>query len=175
MNKIRKPRLRWYQFSLRSLCLVMLLACIGMSWVGFKIQSARRQREAVEAIERSGGVVMYDYQKNSAGHLIKGAQPSHPQWLRRLLGDDFFASVVGAGLNRSIFSASQATDADLEHLKRFSQLQVLALDRTQVTDAGLEHLKGLTQLQRLSLDRTQVTDEGVKKLQQVLPKCQIMR
>ncbi len=59
MNDTRKPRLRWYQYSLRSLCLVMLLACIGMSWVGVKMQRARRQREAVEAIKKLGGEVTW--------------------------------------------------------------------------------------------------------------------
>ena len=45
---------------------------------------------------------------------------------------------------------------------------------TKVTDAGLEHLKGLGQLQELRLAATDVTDKGVKKLQQALPKCQIL-
>ena len=33
----------------------MFLACIGMSWVGVKMQQARRQKEAVEAIKKLGG------------------------------------------------------------------------------------------------------------------------
>ena len=49
MNDTHKPRLRWFQFRLRSLFIVMLLACIGMSWVGVKMQRARRQKETVEA------------------------------------------------------------------------------------------------------------------------------
>ena len=55
MNDIRKPRLRWYQFTLRSLFIVMFLACIGMSWVSIKMQQARKQKEAVEWINRLGG------------------------------------------------------------------------------------------------------------------------
>ena len=41
--------------------LVMFLACIVMSWVGVKMQQARRQKEAV-AIKKLGGVVFYGYQ-----------------------------------------------------------------------------------------------------------------
>jgi Leucine-rich repeat (LRR) protein len=63
----------------------------------------------------------------------------------------------------------------LENLQGLTQLSILWLDHTAVTDAGLEHLKGLTQLQTLDLSGTNVTDEGVKKLQQALPKCQIVR
>ncbi len=33
----------------------VLLVSIGMSWLGVKLERARRQREAVEAIERLGG------------------------------------------------------------------------------------------------------------------------
>lgn len=44
-----------------------------------------------------------------------------------------------------------------------------------VTDAGLEHLKGFNQLQYLSVTSTKVTAQGVKMLQEALPKCQIKR
>ena len=53
---------------------------------------------------------------------------------------------------------------------------MLVAQQHQVTDAGLglDHLKGLDPLQELRLRNTKVTDEGVKKLQQALPKCQII-
>ena len=86
MNDTRKPRLRWYQFTLRSLFIVMFLACIGMSWVSVKMQQARKQKEAVDEIKNLGGTVVYDYQVDAAGKLIKGAQPLSPKWLRNLLG-----------------------------------------------------------------------------------------
>ena len=57
-----------------------------------------------------------------------------------------------------------ATDADLEHLKGLTGLQVLVLFGTQVTDTGLEHLKALTRLQVLVLSDTQVTDAGLEHL-----------
>ena len=90
MNEMPRPRRRKFQYSLRSLCLVMLLACIGMSWLGDKIQKARRQREIVEEIQKVGGGAYYDYQ---ADWVRTGAQPLSPRWLRHLLGDDFFWNV----------------------------------------------------------------------------------
>ena len=167
MNETSKPhRLRWFQFSLRSLILVMLLACIGMSWVGVKMQKARRQKEAVEEIKKLGGEVRYYYH----GKIINWAQPSNPMWLRTVFGDDCFANVDHVGLGNT-----NVTDEGVEHLKGLNQLETLWLNNTQVTDAGLERLKGLAQLQWLSLNSTKVTDEGVKKLRQALPNCQIAR
>jgi hypothetical protein len=172
----------------------MLLACIGMSWVSVKMQRARKQKEVVEEIKTLGGFVEYDYEVDTAGNRIQGAQPSSPKWLRSLLGDDFFWNVDGvllvntqvtdAGLERlkgftqlqTLFLGNtQVTDAGLEHLKGLTQLQYLLLDNSQVTDAGLENLKGLTQLQWVQLRGTEVTDAGVEKLQRALPNCRIIR
>ena len=203
MDETRKPRLRWFQYSLRSLLLVMLLASIAMSWVAVRMQKARKQKEAVEEIKKSRGWVEY--------------HPG-PAWLRNLLGEDCFATVVHVSLHSQITDAgflkhlkgltqlqqldlngtpvtdaslehlkgltqlqqldlggAQVTDAGLEHLKGLTQLQTLELAWTHVTDAGLEHLKGLTQLRTLDLNYTKVTDEGLKKLQQALPNCKIIR
>ncbi len=124
-------KLRWFQYSLRSLLLLTLLVSLVMSCVAVRMQRARRQDEAVEEIEKLGGQVQYDYE-------AQGVNPPGPAWLRNLLGENFFATVV-------------AVDLSLQ----------------QVTDAGLEHLKGLTQIQTLCLVQTMVTDEGVKKLQRL--------
>ncbi len=89
-----KPRLRWFQYSLRSLLLAMLAASLGMSWVAVKMQKARRQKEAVEAILKFGGTVEYDYQQNTSGKRIRGALPPTATWWRNLLGNNFFDSVI---------------------------------------------------------------------------------
>lgn len=46
-----KPKRRWYQYSLRSLVVVMVLFCILFAWVGYKVRKARRQRAAVVLLE----------------------------------------------------------------------------------------------------------------------------
>jgi hypothetical protein len=166
MNETHEPR-RKFQYSLRLLCLVMLLACIGMSWVSVKMQRARRQKEVVEEIKELGGSVTYDYEVDAAGHGVPGEKLLSPKLLRSLLGDDFFTNVVHVDFrSNQNMDARQVTDAGLEHLnlKRLAQLHILWLNGSQVTDAGLEHLKGLTQLRGLSLSSTQVTDAGMEKL-----------
>jgi len=156
-----KPKRRWFQYSLRTLLLLMLLASIGMSWFAVKMQRARRQREAVEAIEKLGGWVRFDYQVNQSIVLASSPppQPPGPEWLRRVLGDDFFAKVVSADLHNT-----QATDAWLEHLDGLPHLQQLNLMGTPVSDAGVQHVERLGELRVLSLDSTQVTDAGLDRL-----------
>jgi len=158
----RRPR-RFLQFSLRSLLVFVLLVSIGMSWLGVRLERARRQREAVEAIRAAGGGVHYDYEwENPSG------EPSVPKWASAFLGHDFFYDAVEVTVCPGDFSDEEAV-----YLKRLTKLEMLYLYGTQITDAGVTHLERLTGLAILELIGTQVTPEGVKKLQEALPECQI--
>ncbi len=85
-----RPRRRWFQYSLRTLMLAMVLSSIGMSWLALRMQMVRGQKEAVEAIIKSGGAVDYDYQVFPS----QSSGPPGPAWLQSLLGEDSFARVV---------------------------------------------------------------------------------
>jgi Leucine-rich repeat (LRR) protein len=141
-----------------------------------KLRQARKQREAVEAILRTGGRVRYDYQ-------MTGTEPQAPEWLWELLGDDFFFDVSSVNLQllvdddvikhltdlpnlREVYlSSSKVTDAGLEeYIEGRTNLELLSLWDTHVTDAGLQHLKGLINLERLYLEGTQVTDAGLEHI-----------
>jgi Leucine-rich repeat (LRR) protein len=154
-----KHKLRWYQYSLRSLFILTFLVAIASSWLAVKMGQARRQKEAVEALLKLGGTVNYDYEISSEGYLINGAKLPGPAWLRKIIGDDFYINVNGAN-----FTLMKVTDVDLEYLEAWKQLRNLQLGRTQITDAGLEHLNGLIKLQRLDLSGTQITDAGLEHL-----------
>ena len=183
-----------FQFSLRSLLVLTVAAAIPFSWLAVEMKRAREQREAVAAIVRLGGGVLYDYNIVGDFMLQPLKKSPSPACLHNLVGDDFLGSVVTV-----VLWGHQVADAELAHLKVFRNLRFLSLSGTRVSDGGLEHLKSLTQLQWLSLDRTQVTDVGLKhlaalprleslnlkhtgvteggvmKLQQVLPNCRIQR
>ena len=139
----KPPKLRWYQWRLRSLFILTLLVAVGMSWLMTTIQGQRRQKAAADAIRKAGGWVK-----------------SEPTWLGRLLRDDSLVWVTSVWL-----SGKSTTDAGLVNLQGLSQLRWLDLDNTQVTDAGLVNLQGLSQLQRLTLNNTKVTDAGLMHLQ----------
>jgi len=189
-----KSRRRWYQFSLRTLLIVVTLVGCGLGWLGFKVREARRQEVAVAAIEKLGGQVAYDDQFDSLGNYVGKVVPPGPAWLRELLGNDFFRNVRTVDLTLPTLrdadldqlqwlstckwlnlGKSGVTDAGLPQVKELTQLNWLLLANTQVSDAGLENLKGLAQLQTLDLRGTRVTAAGVKKLQQALPNCEVTR
>ena len=167
---------RWrFQFSIRSLLVLTVAVAIPCSWLGVEMKEAKRQREAVAAIERLGGSVEW-------------SRPFGPAWLRSSFGDGFYRHVISVTV-----SGSQVTDASLECISDLPQLRSLYIcsqsfsfsgnsyrlreaeenSRTKVTNAGLKHLTGLSHLELLALIDTQVTDEGVKELQQALPNCKI--
>jgi hypothetical protein len=193
------PKLRWFQYSLRSLFLLTLLVAIGKSWLTVTMRNQRKEKAAAEAIEKAGGAVK-----------------TEPTWLGEVLRDGSLVRVTDvsfsgepitdailvplegltqlrvlelggtnitdaglvhlrelSGLDTLGLGSTNVTDAGLVYLRRLSEIQVLWLENTKVTDAGLVHLQGLEQLQMLNLDGTKVTDQGIAKLQKALPNCKI--
>ena len=159
-----------FQFSLRSLLVATVAVAIPCSWMAVEMKRAREQREAVEAIRKVGRSVSYDHQynlpmSNPYATYISGAKPPGPGWLRNILGDDFFATVISVNPSIDIDNNLLFSDVNLECLEAFPQLRWLFVFGTQVTDAGLERLKGLPQLQRLDLGKTKITDRGLECLE----------
>src|SRR6478752_4982682 len=170
MSDIRSKR-RWYQFGLRTFFLGILVIAIGCGWFAVKLQSARMQRMAVATVLAWGGDIDYS------------ASPA-PDWLMRLLGEDFFCSVTKVHVDKAV-SASEAelaelepltdvdclyanrmsiTDASLAHFKRMTKLQYLYLGRACITDAGLKDIAAFPLLRELDLSKTQISDAGLQCL-----------
>ncbi|MBC8873845.1 MAG: hypothetical protein H8E44_30770 [Planctomycetes bacterium] len=184
---------RWrFQFSLRSLAVLIVAVAVPCCWLTVKMRQAERQRRAVEAIDKAGAWIRYDCQFDGSGKFMRRQEPPGPAWLRKLLGKDFFADVIFVlascthvtdaelqqlkvltKLRMLNVNETQVTDDGVKHLKALTDLSSLGFYNTQLTDAGLEHLKGLTKLKRLGLQRTHVTEEGIKELRQALPSCAI--
>ncbi len=173
-----------FQFSIRSLLVLVVVVAVPCSWFAVEMKAAAEQRKLVEWIQKPSGWVQYDYQFDGSNNLVGNARPPEAIWLCKLFGDDFFATITAVslrgreisdtalerltGLNqlRALYLAkTNVTDAGLEHVKGFTALHELWIAETPVTGAGLKHLKGLTQLQRLLLDRSQVSDAGLEHLE----------
>jgi hypothetical protein len=180
--RVLRPR-RFLQFSLGTLLLGITVFGV---WLGVQVNRARRQREAVAAIQRLGGAVLYDYQFDAQHKQVSNAQPTAPAWLRKVLGDDFFYSPVSIYLGGIKFNEGDLApleklpeldwlylgscdlpDGELAHCQPLGKLRSLDIGGTSISDAGLAHLIPLKRLEWLDIQSTQVTDAGIATLTQL--------
>jgi hypothetical protein len=149
-----KRKRRWFQFSLRSLLIFTVVCAVASPWLGRKIE---QKREAAAAITKLGGLVFYDYQLSSPTTKIPTGIPPGPDWLRHLLGENFFSEVLGVILNER----STVSDSVLVNLSGLRGMRFLTLSDANISDAGLVNLNGLVQLRTLDLSRTKISDDGL--------------
>ncbi len=173
----KPPKLRWYQWRLRSMLILTLLVAIGMSYVAVTMRNQRKQTAAGEKIMGAGGTLGVEW--TWLGKLLRDhslMSVTSVDLSDKPITDDVLVHLEAIGQLRELFlSGTNISDAGLLHLQSLRQLTHLELANTKVTDAGMMHLQGLGKLQYLNLKRTKVTVEGEYKLRQALPECIIER
>jgi hypothetical protein len=155
-----KTPLRWYQYRLRTLLIIMTVFAAWMAWVSHR---AQQQKIAVQMIRTLGGDIIYDYQKRkdkNIGDIDPEALPPGSVWLRNFIGEDYFQSVVQVSLTKT-----SVTDDDLAVLEKLPDLEILDLTETKITSKGLAHLEGMRRLKSLFLFKTFVDDGGLAHLE----------
>ena len=161
----RKPRRRWFQFSLRSF--LVLVTILGI-WLGFLARGAKRQAEAITAIKAHGGWCYYDFQVRDpfTESFDPYAKSWVPEWLLNRLGEDLFHDVEAVSM---VYNSdpgkrpdkSHGTADALRHLDALPDLRALYLPRTKATDEDMRHIGELRELEVLQLfDALRVTDAG---------------
>lgn len=141
----KRPR-RWFQFSLRSLGLLIALCCMGLA---LERNAVRSRLTSIAEIEKLGGVITFDESRRF-----------RPSWIESLGRERISAEVIGINLNGRLVS-----DESMAHLTGFTKLEKLDLSRTSVSDAGLAKLRSLTNLRELRLWESKLTGEGLSHLQ----------
>jgi len=144
-----KPKRRWYQFSLKTLLVVLTLTGFVL---GMAMLPAERQRRATQRVRAMGGSVYFANPRPD--------ESAAASYLRKWLSRDYFDAVIEIDL-----VGSNVTDGDLKDFQGLTQVQRVFLDDTKVTDDGLAHLAGLVETRSLSLNNTCVTDAGIAHLQ----------
>jgi hypothetical protein len=152
---------RRFQFGVRSLLVFLVAVSVPLGWFAWAMEKAKRQREAVEAIRELGGYLTYDYQTHDYQRHGK-AELSTANWLRTLLGDDFFFEVAAVDCDYRALS-----DRDVVHLRQFTRVKWLMLDGTQVGDNFLAQVQNLPELRGISITGTQISDNGLAHLQRI--------
>ena len=180
-TKIARPRRR-FGLRLRGLMVVVLVIGLGLGWAKHKI---RTQREAVEAVEREGGFITFDY---AVGDLTSTRQPPGPEWLRKFIGDELFQEVAEVDFAwiahvperpvdeatlvrlesfpelRELHVGRTVTGDVCRHIRGLTNLEILDLEGTPIYDQGLANLSGLTHLTRLNLGNTGITADGMRHI-----------
>ena len=154
---------RRLRLSVRAFMLLVLILGAGLGWI---IQRAKAQREAVEAIRESGGIVRYDRATDTESYF--DGRPGKPALIKRFLGPEYFDDVTYVG-----FPSSPDVDPAMPYVRRLKRVEEVSLFETAVTDAGLAQLRGMDYLREISLGRTKVTGQGLAALAD-LPRLEII-
>ena len=133
----QKPKLRWFQFGLRTLSIVVTALCIGLAWL---VHDVREQEAVVKMIGELNG------------HVEFGEPSFLGRWsvVRSLFGKHAFAPIEVVSLGEG------TTNSHLLPLKKLKQLRILLIDSTQVTE--LSPLAGLSELTTLYIESAQMSD-----------------
>jgi hypothetical protein len=143
-----KPRLRWYQYSLRTLFIFVTLCAIACSWFATEYRRVQRRHLAFEQVTE------YAYTYGT------GEPEWYNRWLYDLVGDERCARVEFLIFN----SQSDVTDEDMKSVGQFEELLQLSVPSDAVSDRGLESIEGLTQLEDLGLSSPNISDAGLAHL-----------
>jgi Leucine-rich repeat (LRR) protein len=145
---------------------------------------AKRQREAINAIQKLGGSVHYDYEETAPRTVSSSGKAWEPEWLLKLLGEDFFHKPVNLTLFGSpkdegwvkavnnlpslktlLMSGGNVSDETLENLAELPNLEELHASSSSVSDTGLRNLKKFPNLRWLVIHYAKVTDSGLVHVQ----------
>lgn len=110
-------------------------------WLGMLASGARRQRLATEQLAKLKATVDYD-------HRIEELYA--PDWLRRMVGDDFFLDIVEVRLHdfqvgrKGVAITPAQLDAAVAAMKRLPRLRSVMFGHTRVNDDDLRRLAPLS-------------------------------
>ncbi len=156
MTKPPHRKRRWFRFSLRTMLLATTVLCVLLGW---KINAAHEQRQAVIGFQELGGSVWYDYQIGP--DIFKQIIPRpEPVWYAKLLGADYFYDVVEISI-----SGSPAKDrAVLPFVRHFPRLRSVLIENAKLNDIDFQYLANLKDMQCLWLTNNGATGMGFKYL-----------
>lgn len=172
---------RRFRFSLRGFLILVGLFCLTFGWYASTVY---RQRHAVLVITELAGACHYDDEHRfQPSYKYAGSyrtfqririEPEQKSWLRRMLGDDWFADITYV-----YFSGKHITNKELvaaeKALRSLPKLKRLCLKNTAVDHRALKYLESVKQLHVLDLQDTPICmdDAGMVELQRASPDLKI--
>lgn len=138
-----QSRRRGLRLSVRAMMIVVLIVGGGLGWTVYR---ARVQRDAVAAIEKAGGSVVYEWDWKDSRSPARGRRRV-PRILIEYFGRDYFGSIKCVHLRN--LNGAVTTDSLLEHVAQFDRLEYLGVACGPLSDEGPMNLRRLTHLKDL--------------------------
>src|SRR5262245_39979121 len=186
IESIRRPRWKWFRYSLRSLLLLVTMICVVIAW---KVVPTLQQTYAINALKGTGRYVtfQYDYQFRHIENE-KGKPAPEPSWVAKIFGVDAVHDIVKVQIiddeyrrpedfQQAVSSlyylprlrylqiyAPRSAPLDLTPLARLKNLEELHLYEDRVDDDALQNLHRLDHLWNLNLGSNRISDGGLAAL-----------
>jgi hypothetical protein len=150
--------------------LLVVVTVFGV-WLGIKVDQARRQKRAVEALRALGAEIAYEHQRVPNG-FDRTIELGVPAWARELCGDDFFQTVRAVwfwgklSADRTETLPRAITDDDLKCLADLPHLEVLHINTAPITDEGLGYLSHPERMIQVTLSDTKIGDGFLRRLRE---------
>lgn len=161
------------RFTLRTLLVAVTILCV---WMGWKVQRAKKQREAIATIRNAVSPayvpmlnIYYDWQERPGRVIIPSTKTdaevvvtsSHllPDWFRNALGEEYFQEVVAV----EIPEADDPTEI-VRALAKLPELKYVRIFFPGIDDNDVGMLAGIRKLDSLYLFDPQITDKGIEQL-----------
>lgn len=157
-----------FQFSLKVLLIMVLVAGVGFARLSAWLQQTRKQRVVVTMLANRGAGASYPGEEEPGFRTLFGQQYFHsPVGLsvgRGFEGDDVALIEALTELRFLSLASEDVSDDHLGHLAPLTRLNWLCLAGAKVRGPGLKHVARLPLLRSLELSNSTISDEGLKFL-----------
>jgi len=165
-----KPKRRWYQFTLRTVGVWMVLLCLLLGSFSWWRDRTKRQRRILAALKEFGATV-----DNEKFHLFEPASGRLADLdnkfllsarVRYVLGDDFTSEIVSVGYSESKSSPLKKSSQVVGQVKWLSRLRTFHLEG-EVSPRDLREFPFIGTLENLGIllpqeiERGQLTDDDL--------------
>jgi hypothetical protein len=165
------------RFSLRTLLILVFIACCGFAFCATTINRATHQREFIERIKTIGSVEYDCFYED--GKPFGDASPEK-QWEKGIFSGMFYEippDMIYLGpaypvdfpfpprQEDLVVRIVKEPDAILRDIALFPKLRILVLRQSKINNASLSFLKPLQRLEYLDIGDTDIDDEGMNILE----------
>ena len=135
----------------------------------FKWQSYQRDHLAQIEVSKLGGT----YTLHSAAQVRDGG-PLPSSYSRAIANPITEVDLSITSWPREKATIPPVTDNDIKVIVSLNQLQRLSLRGMPITDAAVDQLTRFQNLQYLDVRQTQISAQGLSRLKEALPSCEVV-